>query len=226
MRVNVRLFAVYRERVGRAHLELDLPEGATVHQAKTALEARYPGLSLEGGMAAVNQVFASSDTPLREGDELAFLPPVSGGSEPVDAYGLTEGPIDAERWVRWATEPPYGAVVTFLGTTRSPNQGRTLRYLEYEAYPGMAERVLGQIIEEMRARWPLGKVAIWHRVGRVLPGEASIAIIASAPHRPEAFDAVRYAIDRVKLILPVWKKEVFEDGSAWVEGQADPAHRI
>jgi molybdopterin synthase catalytic subunit len=223
MRVEVRLFALYREQAGQDRLHLDLPEGARVKDAKEALERLFPGLSLQGGMAAVNQALAQRETPLREGDEVAFLPPVSGGQ---DSFGLTHEPLDLKALVDWATAPEYGAVVSFLGTTRSPNRGEEVAYLEYEAYPEMAERVMAEIIGEMRARWPLGRVALWHRLGRVDPGEASIAIVVSARHRKEAFAACQYAIDRVKQVLPVWKKEHRQDGSFWVEGFAPEEGRL
>ncbi len=224
MRVEVRLFALYREKAGRDRLELLLPEGARVREAKEALEALFPGLSLEGGMAAVNEELVVGETPLKEGDTLAFLPPVSGGSE--ESFGLTQDPLDLGSLVAWATAPEYGAVVSFLGTTRSPNRGEEVAFLEYEAYPEMALKVMRQILEEMRARWPLGRIALWHRLGRVGPGEASIAIVVSARHRKEAFAACAYAIDRVKEILPVWKKEYRPDGSFWVEGQAPEDYRL
>ena len=180
MRIEVRLFALYREQAGTDRLALELPEGARVREAQKALEERFPGLRLEGGMAAVNQALAGAETPLKEGDEVAFLPPVSGGQ---DSYGLTQEPLDLEALVAWATAPEYGAVVSFLGTTRSPNRGEEVAFLEYEAYPEMAEKVMAEILAEMRARWPLGRIALWHRLGRVDPGEASIAIVASARHR-------------------------------------------
>ncbi len=116
--------------------------------------------------------------------------------------------------------------MSFLGTTRSPNRGEEVAFLEYEAYPEMAEKVMAQILEEMRQRWPLGRIALWHRLGRVDPGEASIAIVVSARHRKEAFAACQYAIDRVKQILPVWKKEYRRDGSFWVEGFSPEEHRL
>jgi molybdopterin synthase catalytic subunit len=134
--------------------------------------------------------------------------------------------LAVQPWVDWASDDPYGAVISFLGTTRSPNKGLAVTHLEYEAYPSMAEKVMQQIIAEMRARWVLGRVALWHRLGRVLPGEGSILIVVSAPHRPEAFEACRYAIERVKQILPVWKKEFLPDGSYWVEGYAPEEHRL
>ena len=226
MRIRVRLFAAYRERAGVEALELDLPEGARVADAKAALEARFPGLSLGEGMAAVNAEFASAETRLLEGDELAFLPPVSGGSG--ERLFLTEAPLEPllPELVAWAVRPEYGASVVFLGTTRTPNKGREVDHLVYEAYPEMAERVLSQIAAEMRERHGLGRIAIVHRLGRVDPAEASILIVVSSRHRPEAFEAARYAIERVKLILPVWKKEVLADGEVWVEGGVDERLRL
>lgn len=234
MRVRVLLFALFREQAGQARLELDLPAGSTVADAKALLEQQYP-LQLSGGLAAINERLAQPGDPLQEGDELAFLPPVSGGSSASlpassvqgnDSFGLTHEVLAVQPWVDWASDDPYGAVVSFLGTTRSPNKGLVVTHLEYEAYPGMAEKVMQQIIAEMRERWVLGRVALWHRLGRVLPAEGSILIVVSAPHRPEAFEACRYAIERVKQILPVWKKEFLPDGSHWVEGHASEAHKL
>lgn len=231
MRVQVLLFALFREQAGQARLQLELPEGSTVADAKALLEAQYP-LQLTGGLAAINERLAQSSDPLKDGDELAFLPPVSGGASmseeksATDSFGLTYQALAVQPWVDWASDDPYGAVISFLGTTRSPNKGLAVTHLEYEAYPGMAERVMQQIIAEMRARWVLGRVALWHRLGRVMPSEGSILIVVSAPHRPEAFEACRYAIERVKQILPVWKKEFLPDGSHWVEGHAPEGHQL
>jgi len=191
------------------------------------VEAAVPGLDLSGGMAALGEELVKPNTPLREGAELAFLPPVSGGGQD-DRTGLTKEPLEPMigELVAWATAPPYGAVVSFVGTTRSPNKGREVRYLTYEAYESMAAATLDRIAGELRARWPLGRVAIVHRLGRVNPAEASIVIVVSSPHRPEAFEAARYALERVKLILPVWKKEHLEDGEVWVEGGAAEGYRL
>lgn len=232
MRVQVLLFALFREQAGQARLQLELPEGSTVADVKALLEAQYP-LQLSGGLAAINEQLAQLSDLLQDGDELAFLPPVSGGAPAptekpadIDSFGLTHEALAVQPWVDWASDDPYGAVISFLGTTRSPNKGLAVTHLEYEAYPGMAEKVMQQIIAEMRARWVLGRVALWHRLGRVLPGEGSILIVVSAPHRPEAFEACRYAIERVKQILPIWKKEFLPDGSHWVEGHAPEEHRL
>jgi MoaE-MoaD fusion protein len=234
MQVKVLLFALFREQAGTHRLELTLSPGATVGDAKMALEAQYP-LKLSGGMAAVNEQMAQAGDVLKDGDELAFLPPVSGGAvesakvvseNGVDSFGLTYEYLEAQPFMDWAADDPYGAVIAFLGTTRSPNKGLDVAWLEYEAYAGMAEKVMAQIIAEMRGRWVLGRVALWHRLGRVNPKEGSILIVVSAPHRPEAYEANRYAIERVKQILPVWKKEFLTDGSHWVEGFATEEHKL
>lgn len=235
MRIQVLLFALFREQAGQARLQLDLPVGSTVADAKALLEQQYP-LQLSGGLAAINEQLAQPSDPLEEGDELAFLPPVSGGSTSPkletqkqvenDRFGLTYEVLQVQPWVDWASDGPYGAVVSFLGTTRSPNKGLAVTHLEYEAYPAMAKKVMQQIIAEMRERWVLGRVALWHRLGRVMPAEGSILIVVSAPHRPEAFEACRYAIERVKQVLPVWKKEFLPDGSYWVEGHTPEEFKL
>ncbi len=226
MRVNVRLFAHYREVAGKSRLELELPAGSTVADARSALESAVPGLDLGGGMAAIGDELAKPDTPLADGDELAFLPPVSGGGD--ERLALTAEPLEPliGELIGWATAPPYGAVVSFVGTTRSPNKGRAVRFLTYEAHESLAGATLARIASEMRERWRLGRVALMHRLGRVNPAEASIVIVVSAPHRPEAFAAARYALERVKLILPVWKKEHLDDGEVWVEGAAAEDYRL
>lgn len=227
MRVKVLFFALYREQAGLEATVLELPAGATIQQARQQLQTLYPRLSLAGGIAAVNQQFAQPGRELQDGDELALLPPVSGGQDdPQDCCGLTSEPLELQRWVDWATAPPYGAVLSFLGTTRTPNKGLEVTYLEYEAFAPMAQQVMQQMCAEMRQRWVLGRIALWHRTGRVYPAEASILIVVSSPHRPEAFEACRYAIERVKQILPVWKKEFLADGSHWVEGFSPPDLRL
>lgn len=227
MQVKVRLFAHYRELVGLSETTLDLPPKASVVDARKVLEDAFPDLDLSGGMAAVNEELARPDTPLSEGDELAFLPPVSGGS-PEELLELTAEPLEDRlgELVRWATAPAYGAVVSFAGTTRSPNKGREVRYLEYEAYSPMAEKILAKIAAELRERWDLGRIAIVHRTGRIYPAETSLLIVVSAPHRPEAFAAARQALERIKKVLPVWKKEYLNDGEVWVEGAVDEEYRL
>ena len=227
MKVKVRLFAHYREIAGLGETTLELPEKASVNDAQRVLEATFPELELSGGMAAVNEELAQPETPLHDGDELAFLPPVSGGA-PDELLELTEEPLEDRlgELVRWATAPAYGAVVSFAGTTRSPNKGRDVRYLEYEAYSPMAQKIMAKIASELRERWELGRIAIVHRLGRVYPAETSLLIVVSSPHRPEAFAAARQALERIKKILPVWKKEYLNDGEVWVEGAIDEDYRL
>ncbi len=219
MRIKVMLFAQYREIVGQSQLTLDLAAGATVATAKEALEKNNPRLNLSGGMAAINEKLAHADAQLKDGDELAFLPPVSGG----EADSLLELTTEAleprlSDLIGWAVAPAYGAVVSFLGTTRSPNKEQRVRFLEYEAYGSMAQKSLAAIEEKLRRERPLGRIAIIHRLGRVHPAEASLLIVVSAAHRPEAFDAARQALEMIKKTLPVWKKEFLESGEVWVEG--------
>lgn len=225
MHIKVLLFALYREQVGQHQLTLELPTGSTVADAKAALEAQY-AVQLSGGMAALNEQLAQASHALKDGDELAFLPPVSGGSDNPDRFGLTTETLEVQPYTDWAAMDNCGAVISFLGTTRTPNKGLEVTYLEYEAYPAMAERIMAQIIAEMRERWTLGRVALWHRLGRVNPQQGSVLIVVSSPHRPEAFEACRYCIERVKQILPVWKKEFLADGSHWVEGHALEEHQL
>jgi len=227
VRVKVLLFANYREKAGFAAADLELPAGSTVADAKKALETAYPELDLSEGMAAVNQNLARTETTLADGDELAFLPPVSGG-EVEERLELTQEQLEGRlgSLVSWATLPHCGAVVSFAGTARTPNKGREVLFLEYEAYGSMAEKTLVQIAAELRRRWELGRIAIVHRLGRVDPAETSLLIVVSAPHRPEAFEASRYALERIKKVLPVWKKEHLEGGEVWVEGAVDEDYRL
>jgi molybdopterin synthase catalytic subunit len=161
---------------------------------------------------AVNGEYASLDRPLNEGDEVAFIPPVSGGS-----FRVTDEEIRVQELIDEVRSEEAGAIVLFLGTPRRRSRGREVEYLEYEAYPEMAEAKLREIGQEIKERWGLDRVAIVQRIGRVKLGEASVAIAVAAPHRKEAFEAARYAIDRLKEMAPIWKKEVWEGGEEWIE---------
>jgi MoaE-MoaD fusion protein len=247
MRIRVRLFAMQRELAGVRQVALELPAGATIEDAWTALVARH--VVLAPGRASIrfarNAAYAAPDTPLTDGDEVAMIPPVSGGSpEPpgpaTAASGasspileLREAPFDpailADLTRRLAT-PEDGAVVGFLGVTRSspgtpaPGQeieasrhaSRTVEALEYEAHPVMTIRILESIANEIAERFGVTRLAIVHRVGEVPLGEPSVAIVACAPHRGAAFDAARYAIDETKSRAPIWKAERFRDGKVWI----------
>lgn len=216
MEITVRLFAAYREKVGQKQVTIELPEGATLREAWNALVARHEGLAAfnHSIVGSVNAEYSSLSTPLQAGDEVAFIPPVAGG----DHFAVVEGPID-ERALRAAVEDPgAGAILTFFGTTRNRTGGRPVEYLEYEAYEPLALRQMEAIAAEIRQRWPEVKgIALVHRVGHLEIGEASIGIAVSTPHRAQAFAACRYAIDRAKETLPVWKKEVWEGGEEWIE---------
>ncbi len=206
MRVHVRLFAGLRERAGWSERELDGVE--TVADVWPALDL---GDEPPGVLYAVNKVYVPRDGPLRDGDEVALIPPVSGG-----AFRLSEQPLALEAVVEEVASDAAGAVATFVGTTRVHSRGRTVTHLEYEAYEGMAEQVMADIAAELEARYELCAVAIHHRIGRVGIGERSVVIAVSAPHRQDALAACRDAIDTLKERVPLWKKEVYEGGEEWI----------
>jgi molybdopterin synthase catalytic subunit/molybdopterin converting factor small subunit len=203
--VTVRVFAGLRERAGWSQQTVD---AATVAEVWPAL-----GLGDEPGglLYAVNKRYASRDTVLADGDEVALIPPVSGG-----AFRLSEEPIDPAAVIREVSDPRAGGIATFIGTTRVESRGRTVHYLDYEAYGGMAEQVMTEIAEELKRRHDLCEVAITHRVGRVDIGELSVVIAVSAPHRSAALAACKEAIDTLKETVPLWKKEVYEGGEEWI----------
>jgi molybdopterin synthase catalytic subunit/molybdopterin converting factor small subunit len=206
MRVKVWLFAGLRERAGAAERELD---GVTrVSEVWSALGL---GDEPDGLLYAVNRRYAEREQELADGDEVALIPPVSGG-----AFRVTEEPLSLEAVVDEVADESAGGVATFLGTVRRESRGRTVLYLEYEAYTEMAEDVMAQIAAELDQRYELWAVAIHHRVGRVEIGEASVAIAVSAPHRQHALAACKDAIDTLKQTVPLWKKEVYEGGEEWL----------
>src|SRR5213082_4121882 len=206
MRVKVRLFAGLRERAGVAEREL---EGVT--RVSDVWAALGLGDEPEGLLYAVNRRYAERDQALADGDEVALIPPVSGG-----AFRVTEEPLSLDTVVDEVADESAGAVATFLGTVRRESRGRTVLYLEYEAYAEMAEDVMAQLAAELEQRYALWAVAIHHRVGRVEIGEASVAIAVSAPHRQDALAACKDAIDTLKQTVPLWKKEVYEGGEEWL----------
>ncbi len=227
MKVQVRLFARYREAAGRDRVELELPDGGTVEAAWTAVVERYPVLRpyRPHTLFAVGQDYVPPEYPLRAGDEVCLFPPVSGGAGP-DLYRLTTAPLSETELTATVANPEAGGLVVFSGVVRKETGGRSVKFLEYEAHAPMAEAKMGEIGETVRVRWPGVKaVAIAHRVGRLEIGEASVIIAVSAAHRAEAFEACRYAIDRLKQTVPIWKKEYFEDGEIWVGLQSECDHR-
>ena len=208
MRVKVRLFAGLRERAGTSESDMELDEGTRVDEVWPALGLgpQPPGLAF-----AVNRRYVEPDHVLADGDELAVIPPVSGGS-----FRLVEEPIDVAAVAREVGSDQAGAIVTFVGTVRARSRGRDVLYLEYEAYEGMAEQVMADLAGTLKAKYDLTEVAMTHRVGRVEIGDASIAIAISAPHRHDALAACREAIDTLKETVPLWKKEVYGGGEEWV----------
>ena len=208
MRVTVRLFAGLREHAGTGRRDVDLGEGARVEDVWRALEL---GDEPTGLVFAVNRAYVGRGQALAEGDEVALIPPVSGG-----AFRLTEDPIDLAAVVAEVEDERAGATATFVGTVRARSRGRQVVRLEYEAYEGMAENVMADLAEQLRERYDLCAIAITHRVGVCEIGDASVAIAVSAPHRQDALAACKDAIDTLKETVPLWKKEVYEGGEEWI----------
>jgi len=208
--VTVRLFAGLRERAGTSQRELELEGGATAADVWPALGLgdRPPGL-----LVAVNREYADAAQTLADGDEVALIPPVSGG---VGAFLLSEDPLSVEAAIDEVASPDAGAVATFVGTTRRHSRDREVVRLEYEAYEGMAEAEMARIADAVRAKHEVLGIAIHHRVGVVGIGETSVVIAVSAPHRAAALDACRETIDTLKETVPLWKKEIYEGGEEWI----------
>ena len=219
MQVKLRFFAVVRERLGMDELDLELPEGSTIGDARARVDelAGEAAPLVQRSMAMLNQEYASPDEVLHDGDELAFIPPVSGG----DHFKVHADVLDAQAITASVEDDGAGAVVTFLGTVRDNARGRPVTHLDYEAYPEAAEKMLARIAGEMRERWPVLRVAIEHRTGKLAIGEVSVVIAVSSAHRDAAFEANAYAIERIKEIVPIWKKEFYEDGEVWIGSEHD-----
>jgi len=216
MEVTIRLFAMLRERAGAGELTLELPEGARVRDALAApqVAALAEGLPL---VMAVNRQYAAEDAPLSSGDELALVPPVSGGTSLVPHVAIRDEALSLDALVERVRDPRAGAVVTFSGVTRDVDE------LVYEAYGEMALEQMAEIVAEAIARHGLCAAAAEHRVGRVPLSEPSVLVAVSAPHRPEAFVGAREIIDRIKAAAPIWKQEVEDGAASWVDGTTPPA---
>jgi molybdopterin synthase catalytic subunit len=209
-----------KDIVGQREVLLELPDGMTGGEVLQRFTSDHPGLL---GMApslrlAVNREYVQSDRVLVDGDEIAFIPPVSGG---MDVYEIVEGPLSLDGLVAAVRQDSSGAVASFLGVVRDFARGRQVRYLEYDAYPEMARLTMRQVGEEIRRRWPVDGIAMAHRLGRMAIGEASVAIAIASPHRREALEACAYAIERLKEIVPIWKREVWTDGAEWIGSTVD-----
>lgn len=225
MRVRVLFFGQLREIVGASEEEAELSEGSKVEDLFERYGRRFPELIAFRASAAVsvNREYAGWRAALSAGDEVAFLPPVSGGQQQAtgaaaDLFALAREPIRGSQITDEMKAPEGGALVVFDGFVRDNFKGRQTLYLEYEAYEPMASAKMREIAAAMHARFAISRVAIVHRLGRLEVGETSVLIAVSAPHRAAAFDACRYAIDALKRAVPIWKKEFFADGAVWAEG--------
>lgn len=225
IKITVLLFGQAREWAGASTLQLELSSPASVATAFATLKQRHGRLAdIERSLLfAVNEEYATTDRLLAEGDQLAVLPPVSGGSEPSaaqrDIFEITREPIDISGLRKRLLEGDSGAVVVFDGVARNNTKGRRTLYLEYEGYTPMALRTMEQIGREVREKWQINRLGIVHRLGRIEVTESSVVIIVTSAHRRIAFEACQYAIDRLKKMVPIWKKEYFEDGEVWVENE-------
>ncbi len=216
MQVRVLTFAALREALGAKEIFLEVRGAPTVGEVLTQLESQQPVIARYRGrlLVAVNRARVPLDTPIREGDEIALLPPVSGGS---GLIRIQPEPLSLDELVRTVVDPSCGAIATFTGVVRNVSRGRGIAHLEYEAYEPMAHRELERIRDEILERWPQVRLAVAHRIGRLEIGEAAVVIAVAAPHRAEALEACRYAIDTLKRSVPIWKKEFDVEGGSWVE---------
>jgi MoaE-MoaD fusion protein len=226
--VHIRYFARLREQAGVEAEVVELPQGSTAADVYAALRRMHPELepNRDAVRPALNQEFADWDAVAGDGDELAFIPPVSGGA--ANAVGVmfevTTEPLDARRLEKAVSHSRAGAICTFTGIVRDSSRGRSVTHLEYEAFAEMATTQMRRIADEIGQKWPEARVAMMHRTGRLEIGEASVVVSVSAPHRAEAIEACRWGIDRLKESVPIWKKEHASDGTFWIEGdESKPA---
>jgi len=230
MQVRLLFFATLKDIVGARHMEFEVPVGATVADVLTHLERTYPRIKDYRSvvLTALNEEYVDRTTPVSDGDELAIFPPVSGGdvgsdvltiSRADELYQITRDPIDTQKISRQMLRPEHGAICVFEGVVRNNSKGKRTLHLVYEAYETMALKKLEEIGIFVREAWDIGSIAIIHRLGHMDIGETSVAVIVCSAHRRPAFDACHYAIDKLKKVVPIWKKEFFEDGEVWIEGQ-------
>jgi molybdopterin converting factor subunit 1 len=226
--VRARLFARLREQAGTDAELVRLPGGSTVSDVYDAVRKAHPQLEGDRGAvrAALNQEFVEWNAAVAEGDEVAFIPPVSGGAHGTGVlFEVTARPLDARRMEAAVAHKGAGAICTFTGVVRDTSRGRSVTHLEYEAYAEMATAQMRRIADEIAERWPEARVAMAHRTGRLEVGEPSVVVSVSCPHRAEAIAACKWGIDRLKETVPIWKKEHATDGTYWIEGDsAEPAN--
>ena len=222
MRVLVRLFASYREAAGVGHVVIELPDGATVKDAIREVLSEHP-LVAEGRQVVIarNHEYVEPDAPLADGDEVALIPPLSGGAaRSVARIAVTSERLSVDDVIAAVRDDAHGAVVVFLGTVRDRSRGKRVTHLEYEAYAEMAERSMREIADRLERDHAPAKVAMHHRVGDLDIGEIAVVVAAGAPHRDAAFAAARSGIEELKRAVPIWKKEHTEDGAVWIEEHA------
>src|SRR3954447_5928622 len=221
MRVQVLFFGQLKDLTGKAAESLSLGEPATVRDVLHHYSEKYTSLlKLSPSLAlSVNQEYAAKDSPLRDGDGIALLPPVSGGAVRV---GITCEKIDPHQIVPAMERPEYGAIVMFDGIVRNNSRGRKTLYLDYEAYEAMALKQMEELTDEALEKFAVRDVRIIHRLGRIDIGESSVFIAVASAHRAAAFDACRWLIDTLKKTVPIWKKEFFQDGAVWADGEPFP----
>lgn len=230
MQVKLLFFATLKDIVGARQLQMDMPAGSTIEDVLTHLESSYPRIKdyRPVVLTAINEEYVNRQTTVEDGDEVAIFPPVSGGEVQSDAltigrfgelYQITREPIDAQKIARQLLRGEDGAICVFEGVVRNNSKGKRTLHLVYEAYETMALKKLEEIGIFVRQAWDIDGVAMIHRLGHMDIGETSVAVIITSAHRRAAFDACHYAIDRLKKIVPIWKKEFFEDGEVWIEGQ-------
>ncbi|WP_139491402.1 molybdenum cofactor biosynthesis protein [Brevibacillus dissolubilis] len=223
MRVNVLLFASLAEKAGSSVCTVELSESAAVGDLLAAVAEQHPALAtlLPSCFVSLNHEYATADAPVHATDEIAILPPVSGGEED-PFFRITEEELSADHLVKLVSNPHAGAVLTFVGTVREFTHGQRTVSLSYEAYAPMAVAKMKEIAAEINERWPGTRVAMHHRIGHLQIEEIAVICAVATPHRQAAFLAGEYAIERLKQIVPIWKKEIWEDGSEWKGHQQGP----
>ena len=228
MQVTVKFFGSIREATGAKELGVTVAPGARISALRELLAGEHPAFAEADEQlgdrlrVSVNMEIVREDAALADGDEVAFLPPVAGGSGSAFAPGcrLRETPLDVGEVVARVSGRDTGGIVTFVGTVRDASRGKDIEHLEYEAYPEMAEREMDKICEQAAEKWPGARVSVDHRTGHLEIGDLAVVVVAAAPHRPEAFAACRFTIDTLKEVVPIWKKEFATDGATWVDDHA------
>jgi molybdopterin synthase catalytic subunit len=220
--IQLRHFAIVRETIGRSAEIRKFERAPTAADVFAELAVEHPPLAgfRSSILVMVNQEYATPETRLKDGDEVAFIPPVSGGA-PGRLFLVTAEPLDARETEAVVRDPGCGAVITFIGEVRDTARGQDVTALDYEAYAEAAQRTMTTIADEIEQQYGVERIAIVHRTGLLKPGEASVVISVASPHRDEAFSAARHAIERLKQIVPIWKKEHYADGATWIGSEAE-----